>query len=627
MDKYGLYEEMIREAYRPDPPLTLDKWSDQFRYLSNKSSAEPGRWRTDRTPYLREIMLRLSANDATPQVVLKKGAQVGGTEVGNNWIGYIIDHQPAPTLMVQPTIDMAKRNSRQRVDPLIEETPRLRDRVAKSKSRSSSNTMLMKDFTNGTLVMAGANSPAGLRSMPARNIFFDECSAYCADAEGEGSPISLAKARARTFSKRKFFLVSTPTVEGMCAIDAEFKASARHYYHVPCPHCSFYQQLVFAQLKWDDKDPKTTRYECINCEEPIYNHQKTPMLSAGRWICENPEDEITSSVGFHISALYSPVGWFAWSDVVDDWLKAQESVVKLKTFMNTVLGECWKDKTDVPDWRRLYERRSDYKINWLPPRVRFLTCGVDVQQDRLEMEIVGWCRNKVSYSIDYRVVMGNTANLNDGCWAQLDRLLVETWKGDEPNREMSVMMLAIDSGYNTQIVYSWARRHNPNRVVVVKGQDNLAQIHASPKAQDVNINLKKVRRGIRVWPVGVSVAKTELYGWLKQPMATSDESEPYGFSYFPQYDEEYFKMLTAEEMQVSVNKLGYKKTEWVKKRSRNEALDVRLYARAAASIIGIDRYNDEHWKRLESSPFSSKIEVSKQQDKLKSSENEYEEWL
>lgn len=624
IDKYEKYTQLMHEAYRPDPRLTVDEWSDRYRYLSNKSSAEPGLWRTSRTPYLKEIMRRLSADDPTEQVVFKKGAQVGGTEVGNNWLGYIIDHMPAPTLFVQPTIDMAKRNSRQRIAPLIEESPRLKDRVVSEKSRQSGNTMLSKEFVNGILVMAGANSGAGLRSMPARFLFCDEIDVFPGDVDGEGSPISLAKARTRTFSRRKFFFVSTPTIEGMSPIDAEFQASKRHYYHVPCPHCDFKQILIFERLKWDDNDPATTRYVCSSCEKPIYNYQKTPMLDGGEWVCENPDDKIKNNVGFHISALYSPVGWYSWESLVEEWIKAQSNVLLLKAFVNTVLGECWKDKSDVPDWNRLYERRSNYKVNTIPKRVCMLTAGVDIQADRIELEIVGWCRNKVTYSIDYRIFPGDTANLNDECWSYLSKVLTEVWQCEQKGRTMSIKMIAVDSGYNTQTVYSWARKEDSSRVMVVKGQDNLMQIHAIPKHRDVAIDKKNVRRGIRVWPVGVSVAKQELYGWLKQPMATSDGDEAYGFCYFPQYGEEFFKMLTAEELVYKVDARGNKKGEWKKVRARNEALDCRIYARAAASVQGIDRFTNEHWEQLETQPFSTKMEPTR---KNKTKKRENDEWL
>lgn len=605
-DKYDDYRKMIIEAYRPDPSYQVSEWADRYRYLSNKASAEPGKWRTSRTPYLKDIMDRLSTTDRCEQVVFMKGSQVGGTEAGNNWIGYIIDHAPAPILFVQPTLEMAKRNTKQRLDPLIEESKRLSEKVAKAKSRASGNTMFQKEFHGGILIITGANSPSGLRSMPARYIFFDECDAYPGDCDGEGSPINLAKARARTFSKKKFFLVSTPTIGGMSAIENAFEGSNKFWYHVPCPHCDFYQKLEFVQLKYQDKDPSTTAYECIACKEHIFNWQKTSMLKAGKWVCED-EDPDNRSMGYHLSSLYSPVGWYSWNNIIEDWFEAQKSQEALRTFVNTVLGETWKEKTDVPDWNRLYERRSFYKTNMIPKRVVFLTCGVDVQKDRIELEIVGWCRNKVTYSIDYRIIFGQTDDLNDQIWFELDKILNETWPMERNEKtRMGIKRLAIDSGFNTQIVYSWVRKHQGQRVLAVKGQDNLTSIVGMPKLMDVNLRGKKVSRGVRLWPVGSSIAKTELYGWLRQAQAVEETQEPYGFCYFPEYDIEFFKMLTAEEYVTKFVK-GYKRGEWQKIRERNEALDCRVYARAAASIEGIDRFNEESWKTLENEVFQPTI--------------------
>ena len=606
-EKYQSYKNTIIEAYRPDPNYKVSEWADRYRFLSNKASAEPGKWRTSRTPYLRDIMDRLSTTDSCEQVVFMKGSQVGGTEAGNNWIGYIIDHAPAPILFVQPTLEMAKRNTKQRLDPLIEESPRLMEKVVKSKSRASGNTLFQKEFQGGILVITGANSPSGLRSMPARYIFFDETDAYPGDCDGEGSPINLAKARARTFAKKKFFLVSTPTIQGMSAIEIAFEDSNKYYFHVPCPHCEYFQKLIFVQLKYDNKDANTTRYQCIECKESIYNWQKTPMLKAGKWVCEGEFDPENRSMGYHLSSLYSPVGWYSWSNIIKDWFEAQKTPEALRTFVNTVLGETWKEKSDVPDWSRLYERRSFYKRNLIPKRVVFLTCGVDVQKDRVELEIVGWCRNRVSYSIDYRVYIGNTDDLNDPVWTDLEKLLTETWQLERNKKiKMGIKRLAIDSGYNTQIVYSWCRKHDPNRVLAIKGQDNLAMVVGSPKLMDINMRGKTVKRGVRLWPVGSSVAKSELYGWLRQPQTVEGAQEPYGFCYFPEYDQEYFRMLTGEEYITKIVK-GYKRGEWQKIRERNEALDCRVYARAAASVEGIDRFTEDTWANLENQVFEPTI--------------------
>lgn len=599
---YDIYAKTFLEAIRPDKKYSVSEWADNFRYLSNKSSAEPGKFRTDRTPYLKEIMDCLSIDSPYREIIVKKGAQLGFTEAGNNWLGYIIDHAPAPTLVVLPTVELAKRNSKLRLDPLIEDCPVLKGKVAGKRQGDSSNTLLEKEFPGGTVVLTGANSAVGLCSMPARFIFFDEIDRYPRSVGGEGSPLDLAQARSRSFAKRKWLKGSTPTNDGNSFIDNEYEKSDQRKCYVPCPNCDFYQVLVFEQLKWKDKDPTTTKYQCINCEYQIENWQKTKMLANHKWIAEKPGNSGGKIAGFHISSLYSPVGWWGWEDIVDEFLKAKNDKTKLQVFVNTTLGETWKEKVKVPDYQRLYERRKPYTRNIVPKNVVFLTMGVDIQQDRIELEIVGWCRDKVSYSIDYRVLLGDTKTSEMPVFDNLRKVFDETFpKEGQKNLEMAIKAIAIDSGYNTQEIYDFCRHFRSDRVMAVKGDDKMKQIYGIPKVTDVSKKGKTIRRGVRVWTLGVDTIKTQLYSWL---MLNEGEKEaPYGYCYFPEYDKEYFKMLTAEKLVTSHDKKGYEVQQWVKVRERNEALDCRVYARAAASIIGMDRFKEENWKLLENEMF------------------------
>ena len=300
-------------GFKPDPVFSVSKWADRYRVLSSKAAAEPGPWRTERTPYLAEIMDCLSPNCPVERVVFMKGSQTGGTEAGNNIIGYVIHMAPGPIMAVSPTVEMAKRNSRQRIDPLIEDCPELREKIAPARSRDSGNTVLSKEFPGGVLVMTGANSAVGLRSMPARFLFMDEIDGYPGDVEGEGDPIVLAERRSATFARRrKIFLVSTPTLKSTSRIQREFQIGDQRYYHVPCPHCGFEQALNFSQLKWPEGQPTEIHYVCESCEESIEEHHKTQMLANGRWIATTEGDGATRS--YHLSSLYSPVGWFSWAD-------------------------------------------------------------------------------------------------------------------------------------------------------------------------------------------------------------------------------------------------------------------------------------------------------------------------
>ena len=282
-DAATIHDAAFDRGLRPDPLLKVSEWADQHRRLSGKGAAEPGPWRTARTPYLREIMDCLSPSSPYERVVFMKGAQIGATECGNNWIGYVIHHAPGPMLAVLPTVEMAKRNSRQRIDPLIEDSEVLSQLVKPARSRDSGNTVLTKAFQGGLLAMTGANSAVGLRSMPVRYLFLDEVDGYPGDIDGEGDPVSLAEARTRTFARRKVFIVSTPTVKGVSRIEREFEASDQRRYFVPCPHCEFFQWLEFERLRWDKGCPETAHYLCTECEGQIHEHHKTRMLERGEW--------------------------------------------------------------------------------------------------------------------------------------------------------------------------------------------------------------------------------------------------------------------------------------------------------------------------------------------------------
>ena len=228
-------ERAWRDGLTPDPLLTVSEWADRYRVLSQRASSEPGRWRTERTPYLKEIMDCLSPSSPFQRVVFMKGAQVGATESGNCWIGYVIHQAPGPMMAVAPTVELAKRNSKQRLDPLIEESEVLRERVKERRSRDSGNTVLSKEFPGGVLILTGANSAVGLRSMPARYLFLDEVDGYPGDVEGEGDPILLAERRSATFQRRKILLVSTPKTKGLSRIEREYGQSDQRRYFVPVP--------------------------------------------------------------------------------------------------------------------------------------------------------------------------------------------------------------------------------------------------------------------------------------------------------------------------------------------------------------------------------------------------------
>ena len=583
------YHISFNTGLRPDPLLKVSEWADGFRMLSQTASSEPGRWRTERTPYLKEIMDALSPSSPVEKVIFMKGAQIGGTEAGNNWIGYIIDQAPGPMLVVQPTVEMGKRWSKGRLAPLIDDTPALRDKVKDPRSRDSGNTVQSKEFTGGIVVVTGANSAVGLRSMPVRYLFLDEIDAYPGDADGEGDPVSLAIQRTATFARRKILLVSTPTIQGLSRIEREFEASDQRYYWVPCPHCNTFQILKWPQVQWDD-EPLNAHYVCIECKEKIQHHQKTWMLANGQWRASSESNG--KIAGFHISSLYSPVGWLSWGEAAQNFLHAKENEQLLKVWVNTTLGETWVDKGEAPDWQRLFERKENYAIGTVPYGGLVLTAGVDVQKDRIEVEIVAWGQKRESWSVDYQVFEGDPGKAST--WQHLSALM-STLFPSEDGLERPISRIAVDAGYATQEVYGWIRSQPPGRVMAVKGIDKALVPVGAPSRVDVTILGQKLRRGAKLWPIGVSVLKSELYHVLK--LSQTDEGFPAGYCHFPAYGPEYFKQLTAEQLVTKISK-GYPKREWQKIRERNEALDCRVYARAAAIAIGADRWNENKWKSL-----------------------------
>jgi phage terminase large subunit GpA-like protein len=439
------------------------------------------------------------------------------------------------------------------------------------------------------VVITGANSAVGLRSMPVRYLFLDEIDAYPPDADSEGDPLTLAIQRTSTFARRKIFIVSTPTIQGVSRIEKEFNETDQRYFFVPCPHCGFFQVLKWENIHHDTVSVQAV-YRCERCKRDIENRHKTEMLSKGEWRATNSEKTNEKIVGFHLSSLYSPVGWVSWGQCAQNFEAAKDDEQLLKAWTNTTLGLPWAEKGEAPDWGVLFDRREHYCIGTVPLGGRVLTAGIDVQNDRLEVEIVAWGPNKESWSVDYRIIHGGPSDPK--AWQSLSAVLQEEFEGADGICR-KIHLTAIDAGFGTQEVYAWARAQPPQRVMVVKGVDNSVTPVNAPTRVDVNFRGRKISNGVRLWKIGVSMIKGEIYGFLKRRVH-EDGSFPPGFMHFPEYNTEYFKQLTAEQLVTRVVK-GYPRREWQKTRDRNEALDCRVYARAAAIAIGIDRWSESRW--------------------------------
>lgn len=604
------------------PVLSVSEWADRYRVLSKAAASEPGRWSTSRTPYLREIMDCLSPGNPVQEVVFMKPTQIGGTELGLNWVGAIIHQGLGPTMIVLPTSNAAKKASKTRVAPMIADTPVLHGRVRDAKSRDSGNTTLLKEFDGGVLIFAGANSATELKSSPAGNIFLDEIEEYPDDVDGQGDPEELATKRADTFARQKRLKVSTPTVTGG-RIDRAYQASDQRKFYVPCPHCAHEQTLRFERLKWQlssrweitrhddgevvEVEPDTPGavertmgdlvdvwYECEACDQRIHEHYKTRMLNAGRWVAHNPGPD--RAAGFHLNALYSPIGWFGWRKIVLSWLRAQKDTTgaSAKTFCNTVEGLPYTDPGETIDEHWLRKRtEADWRVGGTVPAGALLLCaGVDVQHDRLEVAVWGYGRNAETWLVDVHVLHGSP--VMPEVWTALEGLLDHSWL-HALGGKLRLEQMAIDAGdgNTTHFVRQFVRKWAPTRrVIAVKGQAVQGKpLLGKPTDQDVNWRGQVIRNAVQLWPVGSDAGKAAFYARLRI------EAPGPGYVHLPSgLSEEIFAQLTAEKL-ITRYVRGYPRREWQLPRGRrNEQLDCRVYADAAAERYGV-RFAS--WDRIE----------------------------
>nr|BDD46851.1 terminase [bacterium] len=499
------------------------------------------------------------------EIVFMTSAQVGKTEILNNICGYFIHQDPSPILFIQPTLDMAEAWSKDRFAPMIRDTEALRDLIKDPRSRNSGNTLLHKKFPGGHITMAGANSPSSLASRPIRIVLLDEEDRYPVSAGTEGDPGSLAQKRTTTFWNRLLVTASTPTIEGESRIDARYKQSDQRKYYVPCPECNKHQTLKWANLKFDKTDPSTAHYECEHCQAKLTESDKLWMLSRGKWRADEPFDGI---IGFHISELYSP--WVKWAEMVKSFLKAKRLPETLQTWVNTSLGETWKEESEGVDPTSLINRKE----NWgriAPDGVVVITCGVDVQDDRLEAEVVGWGIGQESWSLQYHIIHGDPAQ--EKVWDDLDKVINQKILHDT-GIELRVSAACVDTGgHHTQTVYQYCKAREMNRVFAIKGASQIGKPLVSKFS-------KSNRERVKLFSIGTDTAKQMIYSRLKihKPGA--------GYCHFPaDYSEEYFKQLTAERIITKFTN-GHPQRVWIKpKGRRNEVLDCRVYALTALHIL------------------------------------------
>lgn len=572
-----IVHEAFLGALEPPPTLSVSEWADEFRMLSPEASAEPGRWQTDRAPFQRGIM-DATSDPLVDTVVVMSSAQVGKTEILLNFCGSRIDLDPGPMLLIQPTLEMAEAFSKDRLDPMLRDSPTLRAKVTQNK-RDASNTIRHKSFPGGHLTLAGSNSPAGLASRPIRDVLADEVDRW--DVSEEGDPLALAKKRTATFWNRKHLVVSTPTIKGLSRIEAKFEESDQRRCFVACPHCAHRHVLEWRYVKWRDDDPETAHLVCPECGCEIDESGRAWMLRDPEWRATAPFHGIA---GFHIWEAYSP--WRRLADIVADFLEAKKAPDTLQVFINTSLGETWEEKGERAEGHVLLARREPYPAP-VPAGACFLTLGVDVQDDRLEALIVGWGLSEESWVIDVRTLPGDPQRPEP--WQALDALRAQVF-AHARGAQLQIGASCIDAaGHRTQYVYDYVSTRQHERVYAIIGRDGGDRPIVSAPAQKRS---GKDPRKVPLFTVGVDTCKALVYSRLKITAAGPGFVHlPLGHQVEQEYragvDEEFIAQLTAEKL-ITKHRHGVPYRVWVQTRPRNEALDMFVYAVAALRLARPD---------------------------------------
>ncbi len=571
-------EDLFRKLLKilePPPDLTVSTWADEYRMLSSESSAAPGRWKTSKAPYQREMMDAIS-DPKTHKVVVMSAAQIGKTDsLILNPIGYFMDYDPCPIMVMLPTISLAETLSKDRLTPMLRDTPKLRDKV-NDKSRNSGNTILQKIFPGGHVTMVGANSATGLSSRPIRVVLADEIDRYPGAIGNEGDPLLLAEKRTTTFWNRKIVCVSTPTTRGISRIELEYNNSTQEEWNIPCPECQEFTPLTWENIIFDKDNPDDVAHSCPHCGALSGEIAWKEQGQKGKFIPKYPN---TGVRGFHINSLAS--GFVAWSEVVRKFLVAVEEKKKgniepLRTWTNLEMGELWEDDGEQIETDDIFKRRERYNCE-VPPEVIVLTAGVDTQDDRFEIEVVGWGEEKESWGIRYQVIYGDLKRKN--VWDQLSQFLQTTFTTLD-GRALNIRTTCMDSGgHFTKEVYQFCAGHHYMSVYAIKGKGGKGEpIFKKPS--------KNNTAGAYLFTLGVDTGKELIYQRL------NIEEEGAGYCHFPRekergYGEEYFKGLTSEK-KIITYKRGKAQEIWVLKDTayrRNEPLDCRNYATAALEIL------------------------------------------
>ena len=588
----------VRKAWAPPPDETLSEWVEQNFRLSPEYSAQTGRvtlFQFQRGP------LDAYSDPYVRELVIMSATQMLKTFTLQCVTAWTIAKDPGPILLAQPTQTDAETFSKERLAPMIRDMKCLREVVAPEKRTSNANTTLHKVFRGGSLSLIGAQTAGNFARRSIKVFLADERDKWPRNVGREGDGYSLGVKRTATFrSRAKLVQVCSPTVEGESSIAAAYEASDQRKFWVPCPGCGKHQVLVWDQVRWDvtllkELQPATARYECVHCGRHWNDVERWNACEAGEWRADKP---FTGTAGFWISELSSP--WKRLSDIVKDYLAKKDDPAEFRTFVNTSLAQCWQEKGESPDFERLMARREGYRLagngGKAPLGVLFLTAGVDVQKTWLEAYVWGWGRERQRWVVDH--IRIEESPFNAAAWEALTEILNRTWE-HESGSQLSLVRMGVDSGFATQEVYAWARQQGSGRVLAMDGRSSGAALLGAPAMVDVTIGGRKVKSGVRLWPVNVSMAKAELYGQLGRERPAEGEPFPPGWIHFPEdLPEEFFRQLTAEQLMTRLVR-GYRVHQWEKIRDRNEALDCANLARACATSFGLERFREQEWRKLE----------------------------
>lgn len=613
------------ENYRPPDDLTVSEWAGNHRVLSRESSAEAGPWNNDRTPYLKEVMDAFT-DPRVYHITFVSSSQVGKSECELNIIGYIVDQDPGSTLYIQPTIEDAKKFSRQRIAPMIRDSKTLKKKVSDVKSRDSGNTILQKTFPGGLLTMVGSNSASALASTPVKYVIGDELDRWALSAGTEGDPWKLAEARTTTFYNSKMVAVSTPTIKNASKIADLYAEGTQERWCVECPECGDYHNIVFDDIKFDfetirkkgkkDYLIKNVNWCCPSCG--CLSSEQTVKKQPFKWIAEYPDAYDRGHRSFWLNAFASP--WQSWDKIVYSFLIAKDDPEQLKVVYNTMLGELWEDRGDMVDEdemlarRELYGTREDGTPIELPDGVLVLTCAVDTQDDRLEYEVRGWGQYHETWGIKKGMIIGDPDD--DLTWIRLDEVIDHVYKF-ENNKYLKISLTFVDSGgHKTQSVYKQCRARTGKRVFAIKGKGGEDIPFTRPPSKvDIILNGRAIAK-TWLYTIGVDAGKTSI---LKGAIKVLEPGPKY--CHYPKeqdkgYDLGYFNGLLSEKL-VMKNERGRTKWVWEKLpgHERNEPLDLFNYNLAALYILSPNM--DMLEKKLKGQRISSGKDIAKSQNAKK----------